>query len=229
MFCFSQPQVPSQRSLIRPAAQWGGSTSQSQASGPGPSLVDSHLPHTSVASAQPTSGNQAIGVFTTDQNAVPSTSREVVVLGPHFPAGGSVPRPNILLPSSHPTNPGTSLFTPAIAELPAQPSTGNQVAVACLQRTDRLSGALALVPPQERPVLGPQSSQTGLEPEVMVPQAEKQHQGQFTPPLSPATILALEHMEQPGSSAASLLPAPQPFTVEVLVKKVVSPQTASHF
>ncbi|KAL6457179.1 hypothetical protein MHYP_G00341420 [Metynnis hypsauchen] len=216
-----EPQVPSQRSLIRPAAQWGGSTSQGQASAPAPNPVDSHLPHSSVASAHPTSGNQAIGVFTTDQNAVPSTSRDNFVLGPHFPAGGSLPRPNNPLPVAHPASRSTSLFTPAVIELLPQPSTGNQVAVDGLHRTERYSGAVAPVPPQEQPVVRLQPTQTGLEPEVTVPQpAGQQRQQQFTPPLSPATLLALERVEQPGSSAASLPPAPQHYKLEMLVKRV---------
>ncbi|KAL7830582.1 hypothetical protein SRHO_G00317090 [Serrasalmus rhombeus] len=216
-----EPQVPSQRSLIRPAAQWGGSTSQGQASAPAPNPVDSHLPHSSVASAHPTSGNQAIGVFTTDQNAVPSTSRDNFVLGPHFPAGGSLPQPNNPLPIAHPANRSTSLFTPAVIEILPQPSTGNQVAVDGLHRTERYSGAVAPVPPQEQPVVRLQPTQTGLEPEVTVPQpAGQQQQQQYTPPLSPATLLALEHVEQPGSSAASLPPAPQHYKLEMLVKRV---------
>ncbi|XP_072532446.1 E3 ubiquitin-protein ligase RNF216 [Salminus brasiliensis] len=211
-----EPQVPSQRSVIRPAALWGGSMSRGQASVLGPNLLDLHIPHTSVASAQPASGNQAIGVFTTDQNAVPSTSRDNVVLGPRFPAGGSLPQPGDPSPSAHPANRGTSLFTPTVAELSAQPSTGNQVAAGSLHRTERYPGAVALVPPQERPMVRPQPTQTGLEPDVAVPQLDEQHQRQFTPPL-----LAEERVEQPGSSAASQPPAPQQHTLQNLVKRVM--------
>ncbi|XP_066531827.1 E3 ubiquitin-protein ligase RNF216 [Hoplias malabaricus] len=217
-----EPQVSSQRSLIRPAAQWGSSTSQRRASVPDPNLVGSHQPHTSVASAQPTSGNQAIGVFTTDQNAVPSTSRDNGVLGPHFPAGGSLPQTKDPLPNAHPANWSTSLFTPAVAKLPAQPSTGSQLAVGSILRTEIYSGAVALVPPQERAIVRPQPLHTGLEPEVAILQAEEQQQQQrHKPPLSPATLLALEHMEQPGPSTASLPPAVEHHTLEMVVKRVM--------
>uniref|UniRef100_A0A8C1YC41 Ring finger protein 216 n=1 Tax=Cyprinus carpio TaxID=7962 RepID=A0A8C1YC41_CYPCA len=64
------------RELIRPAAKWGVSTFPSQASGSNRHPTSAHAHHPSVVTAHPALGNQAIGVLTTDQNAVPSTSRE---------------------------------------------------------------------------------------------------------------------------------------------------------
>ncbi|KAK1804754.1 hypothetical protein P4O66_003607 [Electrophorus voltai] len=213
-----EPQVLPLRSLIRPAAQWGGSIAQIQASAPGPHPVDLQLPQTSVAPAQPTSGNEAIGVFTTDQNPVPSTSRD----RPHFAAAGSIPLLNGPVPAAHPSDWGTSLFTPPVAELPAHPGMDVQMAEGNLQRTERYTGAAAPVPTQEPPLVQPQPVQVAPEPEAAMLQPEDQ---QRVAPPSPASLLALADDERPGPSTAMVPPVPQASEqngIEVLVKKVES-------
>uniref|UniRef100_A0A4W4DM41 RING-type domain-containing protein n=1 Tax=Electrophorus electricus TaxID=8005 RepID=A0A4W4DM41_ELEEL len=197
-----EPQVLPLRSLIRPAAQWGGSIAQIQASAPVPHPVDLQLPQTSVAPAQPTSGNEAIGVFTTDQNPVPSTSRD----RPHFAAAGSIPLLNGPVPAAHPSDWGTSLFTPPVAELPAHPGMDVQMAEGNLQRTERYTGAAAPIPTQEPPLVQPQPVQVAPEPEAAMLQPEDQ---QRVAPPSPASLLALADDERPGPSTAMVPPVPQ--------------------
>lgn len=213
---FCQARWPSRRVLIRPAAQWGGSTSQSRPGEPGPNPMDSHFPHSSVAPTQHASGNQAIGVFTTDQNAVPSTSKDVILLRPHAPITDAPPQPSDPLPSTHQAGQGTALFTPANTEL-----LGVKVAVVSPHRTERYAGAVVPIPPQERPMDTPQPSHTAQEPE------ERQEQQQQIPPLFSARLPVLAEKERPGPSTAAEPPAPEPRTAEqdslnMLVTRVVS-------
>ncbi|XP_053468471.1 E3 ubiquitin-protein ligase RNF216 isoform X4 [Ictalurus furcatus] len=201
-----EARVPPRRVLIRPAAQWGGSMSQSQP----PNPMDSHFPHSSVAPAQPASGNQAIGVFTTDQNAVPSTSKGVVLLRPHVSIKGTPSQLGDPLPSTQQAGQGTALFTPANTEV-----LGVKVAVVSPHRTERYAGAVVPFPPQERPTDTPQPSHTAQEPE--------ERQQQEIPPLFPARVAG---NERPGPSTAAEPPAPDPQTAQrdslnLLVTRVV--------
>lgn len=210
--CPGQARLPSRRVLIRPAAQWGGSTSQSRPGEPGPNPMDSHFPHSSVAPTQHASGNQAIGVFTTDQNAVPSTSKDVILLRPHVPITDAPPQPSDPLPSTHQAGQGTALFTPANTEL-------LEVAVVSPHRTERYAGAVVPIPPQERPMDTPQPSHAAQEPE--------ERQEQQIPPLFPARLPVLAENERPGPSTAAEPPAPEPRTAQrdslnMLVTRVVS-------
>lgn len=200
-----QARLPPHRVLIRPAAQWGGSSSQSQPCASGSNPMDSHFPHTSVA--QPASGNQAIGVFTTDQNAVPSTSKDVVFVGQHISI------------KTQPAGQGTALFTPANSEL-----LGVKVAVVSPHRTERYAGAVVPFPPQERPTDTPQPSHAAQEPEEH-PQQQPQHQQ--IPELVPARIPLYAENERPGPSTAAEPPAPDPQTAQqdslnALVARVVN-------
>ncbi|KAB5531024.1 hypothetical protein PHYPO_G00136120 [Pangasianodon hypophthalmus] len=208
---------PPRRVLIRPAAQWGGSTSQSQPCAPGPNPMDSHFPHSSVAPAQPASGNQAIGVFTTDQNAVPSTSKDVILFRPHISIKGTLPQPSDPLPSAQQAGQGTALFTPANTEL-----LGVKVAVVSPHRTERYAGAVVPFPPQERPMDTPQPSHTAQEPE----ERQQQQEQQQIPPLFPARLPVVAENERPGPSTAAEPPAPDPQTsqqdsLNMLVRRVV--------
>ncbi|MCJ8746433.1 hypothetical protein PDJAM_G00141700 [Pangasius djambal] len=211
-----EARLPPRRVLIRPAAQWGGSTSQSQPCAPGPNPMDSHFPHSSVAPAQPASGNQAIGVFTTDQNAVPSTSKDVILLRPHISVKGAPPQLSDPLPSAQQAGQGTALFTPANTEL-----LGVKVAVVSPHRTERYAGAVVPFPPQERPMDTPQPSHTAQEPEEW-----QQQQQQQIPPLFPARLPVVAENERPGPSTAAEPPAPDPQTAQqdslnMLVTRVV--------
>ncbi|XP_062868777.1 E3 ubiquitin-protein ligase RNF216 isoform X2 [Trichomycterus rosablanca] len=211
-----ETRLPSRRVIIRPAAQWGGSSSQSQPCAPAPGPSDSHSPSSSVALTQPASGNKAIGVFTTDQNAVPSTSRDTVLHRPQNSIHGPLPQSSNPLPSTHLGNQGTALFTPANAD-----SQGVKVAVVSPHRTERNSGAEAPIPPQERPTDTPQPSQVALEPEERRQQQKEQQQ---ILRLSPARLQAFPDDERPGPSRAMEPPAPQAAqqnSINTLVKRVV--------
>lgn len=228
LFCRGQARLPSRRVVIRPAAQWGGSTSQSQPCEPGPNPMDPHFPHTSVAPAQPASGNQAIGVFTTDQNAVPSTSKDVILLRPHIFVKDAPLHLSDPLPSAQQAGQGTALFTPANTEV-----LGVKVAVVSPHRTERYAGALAPFPPQERPMDTPQPSHAAQEPEERQQRQEQQQQQQI-PPLFPARLPVLAENERPGPSTAAEPPAPVPQTAQqdslnMLVTRVVSPSMTFRF
>lgn len=202
--------------IIRPAAQWGGSSSQSQPCGPGPGLSDSQSQSSSVESTQPASGNIAIGVFSTDQNAVPSTSKDTVLLRLQNSTYGPLPQLSNPLPSTHPGSRGTALFTPANAD-----SQSVKVAVVSPHRTERNSGAEAPFPPQERPTDTPQASQVALEPEE---RRQQQQEQQPIPRLSPARLQAFPDDERPGPSRVMEPPAPQAAqqnSTNTLVKRVV--------
>lgn len=221
LICPRQARLPSRRVLIRPAAQWGGSVSQNQPCEPGPNPTDSHFPHSSVAPAQLASGNQAIGVFSTDQNAVPSTSKDVILLRPRISIKEASPQLGDPLPSAQQTGQGTALFTPANTEL-----LGVKVAVVSPQRSERYAGAVVPFPPQERPTDTPQPLHTAQEPEERQQQQEQQQQQQI-PPLLPARLLVLAENERPGPSTAAEPPAPDPQTAQqdslnMLVTRVVS-------
>ncbi|KAK2836598.1 hypothetical protein Q7C36_014467 [Tachysurus vachellii] len=208
------PLLP-RRILIRPAAQWGGSTSQSQPCVPGPNPMDSHFSHTSVAPAQPASGNQAIGVFTTDRNAVPSTSKDVILLRPHLSTNGTPPQFSDPSPSAKQAGQSTALFTPVNTEL-----LGVKVAVVSPHRTERYAGAVVPLFPQERQTDMPQPSHAAQEPVE-----QQQDQQQHIPPLFPACLPVLAE-ERPGPSTAAEPPAPDPQTAQqdslkVLVTRVV--------
>ncbi|KAG7316967.1 hypothetical protein KOW79_019265 [Hemibagrus wyckioides] len=210
-----EPRVPPRRVVIRPAAQWGGSTSRSQPCVPGSNPMDSHFPHTSVAPAQPASGNQAIGVFTTDQNAVPSTSKDVILLRPHISTKGTLPQLSDPSPSAQQAGQGTALFTPANTEL-----LGVKVAVVSPHRTERYAGAIVPLLPQERPTDTPQPFYAAQEPEE-----RHQDQQQF-PPLFPACLPVFAADERPGPSTAAEPPAPDPQpaqqdSLNMLVTRVV--------
>ncbi|KAF7691096.1 E3 ubiquitin-protein ligase RNF216 [Silurus meridionalis] len=216
-----EAQLPPRRVLIRPAAQWGGSTSQSQPCvPPGPNPMDSHFLRSSVAPAQPTSGNQAIGVFTTDQNAVPSTSRDVILLRPHVSAKGAPSQHSDPLPSTQQAGQGTALFTPVNTD-----TLGVKVAVVSPHRTERYAGAVVPFPPQERQMDTPQAPHTAQEPEERQQQPEQQQQAQI-PQLFPRCLQALAENERPGPSTAAEPAAPDPQTAQqkslnMLVTRVV--------
>lgn len=214
LFCRRQARLPPRRVLIRPAAQWGGSTSQSQPCALGPNPMDSHFPHSSVAPAQPASGNQAIGVFTTYQNAVPSTSKDVNLLRPHVSIRDAPPQVSDPLPGAQQAGQGTALFTPVNTEL-----LGVKVAVVSPHRTERCARAVVPFPPQERPTDTPQPSHTAQEPE--------ERQQQQIPQLFPARLPVLAENDRPGPSTAAEPPPPDPQTAQqdslnMLVTRVVS-------
>lgn len=216
LLCPHKPRVPPRRVVIRPAAQWGGSTSQSQPCVPGLNPMNSHFPHTSVAPAQPASGNQAIGVFTTDQNAVPSTSKDVILLRPHISTKGPLPQLSDPSPSAQQAGQGTALFTPANTEL-----LGVKVAVVSPHRTERYAGAIVPLLPQERPTDTPQPFHAAQEPE------ERHQDQQQIPLLFPACLPVFAADERPGPSTAAEPPAPDPQpaqqdSLNMLVTRVVS-------
>lgn len=178
--------------------------------------MDSHFPHSSVALAQPASGNQAIGVFTTDQNAVPSTSKDVILLRPHISTKGALPQLGNSSPSTQQASQGTALFTPANTE-----SQGVKVAVVSPHRTERYAGAVVPLLPQERPTDTPQPSHAAQEPE------ERQQEQQQLPPLFPASLPVSAEDERPGPSTATEPPAlalrtAQQNSLNMLVTRVVS-------
>ncbi|KTG32123.1 hypothetical protein cypCar_00007268 [Cyprinus carpio] len=106
-----EPQPSPHRELIRPAAKWGVSTFPSQASGSNRHPTSAHAHHPSVVTAHPALGNQAIGVLTTDQNAVPSTSRENALHRPPMPVMDSLPLPKDPSSSAHSVNQANSVFS----------------------------------------------------------------------------------------------------------------------
>lgn len=186
--------------------------------------MDLHFPHPSVAPAQPASGNQAIGVFTTDHNAVPSTSKDVILLRPHISVKDVPPQLGNPSPSTQHAGQGTALFTPANTEL-----LGIKVAVVSPHRTERYAGAVVPFSPQERPTDTPHPLHAAQEPEERQQrQAQpQQQQQQQIPPLFPALLSMLADNERPGPSTAAEPPAPdlqtaQQDSLNVLVTRVVS-------
>lgn len=180
--------------------------------------MDSHFPHSSVAPAQPASGNQAIGVFTTDQNAVPSTSKDVSLLRPHISVRDAPLQVGDPLPSTQQAGQSTALFTPVHTDL-----LGVKVAVVSPHRTERYAGAVVPFPPQERPMDTPQPSHTAQEPE----ERQQQEQQQQIPQLVPACLPVLDENDRPGPSTAAEPPPPDPQTAQqdslnMLVTRVVS-------
>lgn len=206
------------RVLIRPAAQWGGSTSESQPCTPsGPNPTNAHFPHASVAPAQPTSGIQAIGVLTTDQNAVPSTSKDVSNR-PQNSTSDTQFQLGVPLPSTYSANQGIALFTPNNAD-----SEGVNLLVVSPHRTARNFGAAVPLPPQEQPIDTPQVPHAALEPEERWNQHRQQKLQQIAHH-SPPHLQAVADNERPGPSTAAEPPVPQAGQqngLNTLVKKVV--------
>uniref|UniRef100_A0A8C1WJH1 RING-type domain-containing protein n=1 Tax=Cyprinus carpio TaxID=7962 RepID=A0A8C1WJH1_CYPCA len=175
-----QPQPSPHRELIRPAAKWGVSTFPSQASGSNRHPTSAHAHHPSVVTAHPALGNQAIGVLTTDQNAVPSTSRENALHRPPMPVMDSLPLPKDPSSSAHSVNQANSVFSAPPTTESGQSDLGNKIKVVVWPRTERTT---------KRPRT-PQET-------VLV---EVRQDEQPVAPLSPARFPAPADNERPGPS-----------------------------
>uniref|UniRef100_A0A672JTR0 E3 ubiquitin-protein ligase RNF216-like n=1 Tax=Sinocyclocheilus grahami TaxID=75366 RepID=A0A672JTR0_SINGR len=175
------PQPSPHRELIRPAAKWGASTFPSQASGSNSHPTSAHAHHPSVVNAHPALGNQAIGVLTTDQNAVPSTSRENALHRPPMPVKDSLPFPKDPSASAHLVNQAKLFFSAPPTTESGQSDLGNKIEVVVWQRTERTT---------QRPRT-PQET-------VLV---DIRRDEQPAAPLSPARFPALADNERPGPSA----------------------------
>ncbi|XP_016383147.1 E3 ubiquitin-protein ligase RNF216 isoform X3 [Sinocyclocheilus rhinocerous] len=169
------------RELIRPAAKWGASTFPSQASGSNSHPTSAHTHHPSVVTAHPALGNQAIGVLTTDQNAVPSTSRENALHRPPMPVKDSLPLPKDPSASAHSVNQASLFFSAPPTTESGQSDLGNKIEVVVWPRTERTT---------QRPRT-PQET-------VLV---DVRRDEQPAAPLSPARFPALADNERPGPSA----------------------------
>ncbi|XP_016137472.1 E3 ubiquitin-protein ligase RNF216-like [Sinocyclocheilus grahami] len=176
-----EPQPSPHRELIRPAAKWGASTFPSQASGSNSHPTSAHAHHPSVVNAHPALGNQAIGVLTTDQNAVPSTSRENALHRPPMPVKDSLPFPKDPSASAHLVNQAKLFFSAPPTTESGQSDLGNKIEVVVWQRTERTT---------QRPRT-PQET-------VLV---DIRRDEQPAAPLSPARFPALADNERPGPSA----------------------------
>ncbi len=200
-----QPQPSPHRELIRPAAKWGASTFPSQASGSNRHPTSAHAHHPSVVTVHPTLGNQAIGVLTTDQNAVPSTSRENALHRPPMPVKDSLPLPMDPSVSAHSVNQANSVFSAAPTTESGQSDLGNKIQVVVWPRTERTT---------KRPRT-PQET-------VLV---EVRQDEQPAAPLSPARFPAPADNERPGPSAPRepvIQQTPDRTSLDMLVKGVVS-------
>lgn len=196
-----QPQPSPHRELIRPAAKWGVSTFPSQASGSNSHPTSAHAHHPSVVTAHPALGNQAIGVLTTDQNAVPSTSRENALHRPPMPVKDSLPLPKDPSASAQ----ANSVFTALPTTESGQSDLGNKIEVVVWPRTERTT---------KRP-------RTPVET-VLV---EVRRDEQPAAPLSPARFPAPADNERPGPSAPRepvIQQNPGRTSLDMLVKGVVS-------
>lgn len=200
-----QPQPSPQRELIRPAAKWGTSTFPSQASGSNRHPTSAHAHHPSVVVAHPTLGNQAIGVLTTDQNAVPSTSRENALHRPPLPVKDSLPIHKDPSASAHSVNQANSVLLAPPTTESGQSDSARKIDVVIWPRT-------------ERPTKRPRTPQETVLVEV------RQNE-QPAAPLSPARLPASADNERPGPSAPReplIQQAPDRTSLDILVKGVVS-------
>lgn len=198
-----QPQPSPQRELIRPAAKWSASTFPGQASGS--NRHPTSIPHPSVVVAHPALGNQAIGVLTTDQNAVPSTSRENALHRPSLPVKDSLPIHKDPSASAHSANQANSVFSAPPTTVSGQSDLPRKIEVVVWPRT-------------ERPTIRPRTPQDTVLVEV------RQNE-QPAAPLSPARFPGPADNERPGPSAPReplIQQAPDRTSLDILVKGVVS-------
>ncbi|XP_042576071.1 E3 ubiquitin-protein ligase RNF216 [Cyprinus carpio] len=199
-----EPQPSPHRELIRPAAKWGVSTFPSQASGSNRHPTSAHAHHPSVVTAHPALGNQAIGVLTTDQNAVPSTSRENALHRPPMPVMDSLPLPKDPSSSAHSVNQANSVFSAPPTTESGQSDLGNKIKVVVWPRTERTT---------KRPRT-PQET-------VLV---EVRQDEQPVAPLSPARFPAPADNERPGPSVPRepvIQQTPDRTALDILVKGVM--------
>ncbi|XP_016122901.1 E3 ubiquitin-protein ligase RNF216-like [Sinocyclocheilus grahami] len=199
-----EPQPSPLRELIRPAAKWGASTFPSQASGSNRHPTSAHVHHPSVVTAHSTLGNQAIGVLTTDQNAVPSTSRENALHRPPMPVKDSLPLPKDPSSSAHSVNQANFVFSAPPTTESGQSDLGNKIEVVVWPRTERTT---------KRPRT-PQET-------VLV---EVRRDEQPAAPLSPARFPAPADNERPGPSVHRepvIQQTPDRTTLDMLVKGVM--------
>ncbi len=121
----------------------GASTFPNQASGSNRHPTSSHAHHPSVVTVHPTLGNQAIGVLTTDQNAVPSTSREMpctdlqCLLRTHLPLPKDPSASGITS-----VNEANSVFSAPPTTESGQSDLGNKIKVVVWPRTERTTKGL---------------------------------------------------------------------------------------
>ncbi|ROL49446.1 E3 ubiquitin-protein ligase RNF216 [Anabarilius grahami] len=207
-----EPQPSPQRELIRPAAKWGTSTFPSQASGSNRLPTSAHAHHPSVVVAHPTLGNQAIGVLTTDQNAVPSTSRENALHRPPLPVKDSLPVHKDPSVSAHSVNQANSVLSAPPTIVSGQSDSARKIEVVVWPRTER---------PTKRPRT-PQET-------VLVEVGQNE---QPAAPLSPARLPAPADNERPGPSAPReplIQQAPDRTSLDILVKGVESENYFDYF
>lgn len=194
------------RELIRPAAKWGASTYPSQASGSDRHPTTAHDHHPSVAAAHPTLGNQAIGVLTTDQNSLPSTSREYALHRPPLPVRNSLSHQTAPSSSTHSENQANSVITPPTTES-GQTDSAQRINVIIRDRTEKHTNR----PP------------TPQDP-ALVEIRPKEEPRQVVAPITPARFIAPTDNERPGPSVPREPPvyqAPDQTPINVLVKGVM--------
>ncbi|XP_028843458.1 E3 ubiquitin-protein ligase RNF216 [Denticeps clupeoides] len=182
-----EPLAPPPRHIIRPAAQWGGSSSKILVSGPIPTTTEMQTLPVSNQPAPTTSGNQAIE----DRNAVPSTSRDNSLPGLHSSR-------DVTTQYTAPLAAAAPIFQPNAA--PVDISLGGRlvrppeyVVNGGQQRTERVAVSPVALPqdgpPEVREVVP-------LEPTVIVVPREQQE----TPPALPVEPMRQGDDEQPGPS-----------------------------
>ncbi|XP_051570001.1 E3 ubiquitin-protein ligase RNF216-like [Myxocyprinus asiaticus] len=202
-----EPQPSPHRELIRPASKWGARSFPSQASGSDRHPSNTHTRQPPVAAVHPTLGNQAIGVLTTDQNAVPSTSRENALHRPPLPVKDSLPPQKDPLLSAHSENQANSVSTAPATE--SGPSVmGHTIEVVIRQRTEKST---------DRPL----TPQGGVLVEIRRDEPQRQP---VAAPLAPARFLAPADNERPGPSVPReplMQQAPDQTALNVLVKGVM--------
>ncbi|XP_051571755.1 E3 ubiquitin-protein ligase RNF216-like [Myxocyprinus asiaticus] len=202
-----EPQPSPHRELIRPAAKWGEKSFPSQTSGFDRHPSNTHTHHPPVATVHPTLGNQAIGVLTTDRNAVPSTSRGNALHRPPLPVKDLLPFHKDPLPSAHSENQAISVTTaPAIESGPSV--MGHTIEVVIRQRPERHTDS-------------PPTSQGVVLVEIQRDEPQRQP---VAAPLAPARFPAPADNERPGPSEPiepRVQQAPDQTALNVLVKGVM--------
>ncbi|XP_056309946.1 E3 ubiquitin-protein ligase RNF216 [Danio aesculapii] len=199
-----EPQPSPHRELIRPAAKWGASTFQSLASGSCRHPTSTHAHPPSVVAAHPTLGNQAIGVLTTDQNAVPSTSREHALRRPPLRDKDLLPLQTDPSSSTNSVNQANSAFSPPSTTESGQSDSGHKIEV-------------VVWPRNERTIKRPRTPQETVLVEV-------RRDEQPLAPVIPAQLPALADNERPGPSVPRepLIPQdPHRTSLDLLVKGVM--------